>query len=249
MDPSYPFYEPVTVLASLATITTRIRLSAIVIAPLRPAVFLAKQLATLDVLSRGRVDIGFGVGWQKEEYDGCGIPWDGRFSRMEEQVHVCRELWARAPASYHGSTVSFERLYSLPFPVQQPDIPIWFGLPPTERNFERIARLGGGWYPMERDPSVLAPAIERLRARYREHGRDVDDLTVRVTVLPTVTRADGRPDLSHTLEVDVPALARAGVTTVELHPFMYCRGPEDVESFLRAIVGAKGALQLSTSHP
>jgi probable F420-dependent oxidoreductase len=241
MEPSYPFYEPVTVLAAIASITSRIRLSAIVIAPLRPAVFLAKQLATLDVIAHGRVDIGFGVGWQKEEYDACGVPWEGRYTRMEEHVHVCRELWSRAPASFRGSTLGFERLYSLPFPVQQGGIPIWFGLSPTPRNFERIARLGGGWYPMGQDPAVIARGVEQLREAYRRHGKDPADLTVRVVLLPTATRADGSADLDRTLAVDVPALVAAGVTTVELHPFMYCRGPEDVDPFLDVIVSAKRA--------
>jgi probable F420-dependent oxidoreductase len=242
MPPTYPFYEPVTTLAAIASITSRIRLSAIVIAPLRPAVFLAKQLATLDVLSGGRVDIGFGVGWQKEEYDGCGVPWEGRFARMEEQIAVCRELWSQAPASYAGRTVAFERLYSLPFPVQPGGIPFWFGLPPTPRSFERIARLGGGWYPMIQDPGVLRPAIERLRTAYREHGRDPAALTVRVVLLPSAKRTDGRPDLHRTLQSDLPALVAAGVTTVEVHPFMYCRGPDEVDAFLDAIVGAKREL-------
>jgi probable F420-dependent oxidoreductase len=237
MPPTYPFYEPVTTLAAIASITSRIRLSAIVIAPLRPAVFLAKQLATLDVLSGGRVDIGFGVGWQKEEYDGCGVPWEGRYTRLEEQVAVCRELWTQAPASFSGATVAFDRLYSLPFPVQKDGIPLWFGLPPTPRSFERIARLGGGWYPMIQDPEVLRGAIARLRDAYREHGRDPSQLVGRVVLLPA-RRADGSPDLERTLQVELPALVAAGVTTVELHPFMYCRGPDQVDAFLESIVAA-----------
>jgi len=241
MEPSYPFYEPVTVLAAIAAITVRIRLSAIVIAPLRPAVFLAKQLATLDVLSGGRVDIGFGVGWQREEYDGCGVPWEGRFTRMEEQVEICRELWSRAPASYHGKTLEFERLYSLPFPVQPGGIPIWFGLPPTARNFERIARFGGGWYPMLQDPAVLGASVAQLRDAFRRQGNDAAKPTVRVALLPTAWRDDGSADLHKTLEVDLPALASAGVTTIEFHPFMYCRGPEELDSFLDAIVAARHA--------
>jgi probable F420-dependent oxidoreductase len=234
MPPSYPFYEPVTVLAAVASVTKRIRLSAIVISPLRPAVFLAKQLATLDVLSGGRVDIGFGVGWQKEEFDACGVPWEGRFGLMEEQVHVCRELWQQAPASHHGKTMNFDKLYSLPFPVQRPGIPIWFGLPPTDRNYERIARLGGGWYPMEQDPEKLRGPIQKLRAAYVSAGRDPKDLIVRAVMRP-VARPDGSADLERTLHETLPALGAVGVTMVEMHPFMYCKGPQELDKFFSEI--------------
>mgnify|MGYP003694648115 CR=1 FL=1 len=86
---------------------------------------------------------------------------------------ICRELWSRAPASYHGKTLEFERLYSLPpFPVQPGGIPIWFGLPPTARNFERIARFGGGWYPMLRDPAVIGASVAQLRDAFRRQSND-----------------------------------------------------------------------------
>ena len=170
----YPWFEPLTVLAVLAGVTERIRLSSgIVIAPLRPAVLLAKQIATLDVMSRGRVSIGLGVGWQKEEYDAAGIPWEGRNTRFFEQIEVCRLLWSEAPAAFHGKTVNFDKIYSYPRPVQA-RVPIWLGIAPTERNIERMAKVADGWIPMEQDPRssrrssrgcalVLPPAAAILR--------------------------------------------------------------------------------------
>ena len=87
----FPWFEPITVLAAIAGATRDIRLSTgVLIAPLRPAALLAKQLATLDVMSRGRVSIGVGVGSQKEEYDACGVLWEGRHARLEEQVRACK---------------------------------------------------------------------------------------------------------------------------------------------------------------
>jgi probable F420-dependent oxidoreductase len=229
---TFPFYEPVTMLAALASVTPRIHLTAILISPLRSAVFLAKQLATLDVISKGRLNIGFGVGWQKAEYDFSGVPWEGRFGRMEEQIEACRELWARAPAAYQGKTVSFSRAYSLPFPAQTGGVPIWFGLPPTERNIDRIARHGGGWYPMNPTPEALRRNVAALRAAYVRHGRDPAQLTVRCVLLP-ILGADGRPDIDATLQT-VPEWIDAGVTTLEIHPTMYCAGLDDLDGVLSA---------------
>ena len=234
----FPWFEPLIVLAALAGVTQRIRLSTgVVIAPLRPAVLLAKQLATLDVMSRGRVSIGLGVGWQKEEYDACGIPWEGRFTRLLEQVRVCRLLWREAPAAFHGDSVNFEKIYSYPRPVQPDGIPIWLGLAPSERNIARMAEVADGWIPMEQDPAKLAPVISRLRAAVAARGRDPQAFTVRV-VPRFAFAANGTPDLEATL-AGVPALVRAGASMVELFPGAFCRGPEDFAAFCARIVALK----------
>src|ERR1700761_873965 len=215
-----PWSEPVTSLAAFAGVTKTIRLSmGILIAPLRPAVLLAKQLATLDVLSRGRLDVGLGLGWQKEEYDAAGVPWEGRYLRMEEQVRVCRELWTKAPAAFHGKTVDFEKIHALPRPAQG-RLPIWFGLAPTEKNFARIAELGDGWIPMENEPDKLAPMLDDLRNAFTAAGRDPGKIDVRI-VAPYVFREDFTCDLDATL-AKLPALIKAGVTVRELHPLSLC---------------------------
>ena len=234
----FPWFEPITVLAAIAGGTRDIRLSTgVLIAPLRPAALLAKQLATLDVMSRGRVSIGVGVGWQKEEYDACGVPWEGRYTRLEEQVRACKLLWREAPATFDGATVRFERIHAWPRPVQAGGVPIWFGLSPSERNIDRIAELGDGWIPMEQRPEPLANHIGKLRRAFVARGRDPADLAVRV-VLRAAFRDDGTPDLDATLAA-VPALVDAGVTMVELLPLVYCRGPEDLEPFCRRVAALK----------
>ena len=232
-----PWYEPITVLGAIAGATKNIRLSmGILIAPLRPAVLLAKQLATLDVMSRGRVDVGLGLGWQKEEYEAAGVPWEGRYARMEEQVRVCQKLWTEAPADFHGQTVSFEKIHAYPRPVQAP-LPIWFGLAPTEKNFARIAEFGHGWIPMENEADKLAPHVDKLRAAFTAAGRDPAKIEVRV-VAPYVFRADYSCDLDATL-AKIPALVDAGATVIEFHPLYLCAGPDDLDRFLGDILTLK----------
>jgi probable F420-dependent oxidoreductase len=238
---TYPWFEPMTVLPAVAAVTNRIRLSTgVLISPLRPAVLLAKQLATLDVLSRGRVTIGIGLGWQKEEYDAAGVPWEGRYTRMDEQVAVCKLLWSNAPASFHGKTVSFDDIHAFPRPVQAGGIPIWFGLKPTERNFTRIAEFGDGWVPMERDPDVLAAHIAELRAAFVTKGRDPSKLEVRVGIRPTPAPGQDRPDLDATL-ASLPAVVAAGATTLEFLPSAWCKTADELPGFFARLTAWRDA--------
>ncbi len=235
----YPWYDPITVLAAIAGATAKIRLSAgILIAPLRPAVVLAKQLATLDVMSHGRVSMGIGLGWQKEEYEAAGVPWEGRYTRLDEQVKVCKLLWSQAPVTFHGQTVTLDKIYQYPRPVQADGVPLWFGLKPTPKNFARIAEYGDGWIPMEQRPAQLAEHIAGLRKAYLACGRDPKTLNVRV-VPATVFRTDGTPDLDATIAA-VADVVKAGATMVEMLPIMYCRGPDDLDGFLDRILSIKG---------
>jgi probable F420-dependent oxidoreductase len=234
----FPWYDPITMLSAIAGVTKRIRLSAgVLISPLRPAIVLAKQLATLDVMSRGRVEIGIGVGWQKAEYDAAGIPFKGRYQRMEEQIEVCRLLWGTAPANYHGESVSFEHIHAWPRPVQQ-RVPFWFGLAPSERNFARIAKYGDGWVPMEQNPDKLAGHIKNLRAAFSAAGRDPSQAGVR-SVPRAVSGADRKPNLDATL-ASIAAYEKAGVNVIEMGPMAWCSGPKDLDKFLDAIVAVKG---------
>ncbi|HTC15590.1 MAG TPA: TIGR03619 family F420-dependent LLM class oxidoreductase [Steroidobacteraceae bacterium] len=236
----FPWFEPITVLAAIAAVTQKIRLgTGILISPLRPAVLLAKQLATLDVMSRGRVVIGLGVGWQKEEYEAAGVPWEGRYARFDEQLKVCRLLWSEAPAAFHGSTLDFERIHAFPRPVQPGGVPVWMGLAPSERNIERMAQFADGWIPMEQDPAKLAPVIGRIRAAVAAKGRDPQSFGVRV-VPRFVFRHDGTPDLEATL-AQVPALVSAGASAVEVFPYVFCRGPGDFEAFCTRLVALRTA--------
>src|SRR3954449_2226672 len=124
--PDAAWLEPLACLTAFAAVTDRVRLSTgILIAPLRPATVLAKTVATLDVLSGGRVDLGVGVGWQREEYDATGVSFSARGQLLEDTIAGCRELWTSLPASYSSRSVTFDEVYCSPQPLQQP-LPVWF---------------------------------------------------------------------------------------------------------------------------
>jgi probable F420-dependent oxidoreductase len=237
-SPDEPFLEPMIMLAGAATVTHRMRLATtILLAPLRPALLLAKQAATLDVLSGGRLDLGIGVGWQKEEYDAAGAVWDDRFAYMDEQIQACRALWTAAPASFNGRLIKFDRLHAKPFPRQEGGVPIWLGVKPTERSFRRIAEFGDGWLPMEANPEILAGQITAMRAAVAAHGRD--PMSVKIRGRPPIIRdSEGRGDLDATLAL-VPAFIAAGADTLVFSPFAYCRAPEDFAAVIKRIVAAK----------
>lgn len=232
----YPWYEPLTVLAAIAAATSRIRLSAgVLIAPLRPAVLLAKQLATLDVISRGRVDIGLGTGWQREEFEASGVDFEQRYAILDDQLTVCRRLWSEAPVTWRGATLSLERIHQWPRPVQA-RLPIWLGIAPTARNCRRIAEHGDGWIPISGNPEKIAAGLTDIRAAFVARDRDFIGFDCRAVLAP-VPGADGSVDEAATF-ARLPALAAAGVTIVEVLPIRFCRGPEELPGFLERAVAA-----------
>jgi probable F420-dependent oxidoreductase len=233
--PDAPWFEPIVAMSAFAAVTQRIRLSmSVLIAPLRPAVLLAKQAATLDLLSNGRLDLGVGTGWQREEYDASGIPFEGRGARLAEQMRACRDLWTNAPATYQGETVDVRGLYSKPFPVQKGGPPLWFGLAPTEINCRRIAELGIGWIPIQQDPGAIGEGVRALRAAFTRAGRDPSALQVRAHLPPRANSA-GQLDLEATLAAGLePALA-AGATVIEILPFLFARSESEINGVLERI--------------
>jgi len=234
----FAYYEPVATLSAIAAVTQRLRLSMnVLVAPLRPAILLAKQLATLDVISKGRLDAAFGVGWQEAEYTASNIPFQGRYTDLEEQIEVCRALWGGAPASHSGRRVTFKDFYSLPLPAQAGGIPVWIGLPASERNVERIGRLGNAWCPVPVAPDVLAAGVKAIKESMRRHGRDPATLQVRGCIIP-VKRSDGSVDLDASL-AQIPALEKAGATIVHLYLYYYCKRWDDLGTIVEKLLKYK----------
>ncbi len=167
-DASTPMPDPLIWLAFVAAATTELRLgTGIVILPQRNPVILAKELATLDSLSGGRVEFGIGVGWLKEEFDALGVPWPRRGARTDEYIAAMRALWDADHASYQGEFVSFDDVSSNPKPAQG-RVPIHIG-GHSRAAAERAGRLGDGFFPGKGDITELVDIVRQTAA---DHDRD-----------------------------------------------------------------------------
>jgi probable F420-dependent oxidoreductase len=210
-----PWPEPLTVLAAMAGASSRVRFgTGVLITPLRPAVLLAKTLATLDVLSRGRLEVGVGTGWQREEYEAEGLDFARRWQLFDDGLRACKTLWRDAPAAFASPTLSFRDIWCLPRPAQPGGPPLWFGVALGPKNLARIAELGAGWMPMDSRPDALREGIAKLRAAFRAAGRSYDGFGVRAHV-GYVRRADKTLDLDATL-ASIPERIEAGATSISL---------------------------------
>ena len=211
--PEEPWPEPLIVLAAIAGATERVRLgTGILISPLRPAVLLAKTAATLDQVSHGRLDLGVGLGWQREEYAAEGIAFAERRVRFADQLRACVALWTReGPVSFESETVSFTDIWCEPRPAQAGGVPLSFGTAATPEMVGLMAELGAGWLPIHTTtPEELLDGLARLRAAYRDTGRDPADLHTRETLRPVIDDR-GRLDGPATRAAAEP-LAERGIT-------------------------------------
>lgn len=232
------WYEPLTLLAAIAVRTRHARLStAILIAPARSAVMLAKQLATLDCISNGRAVPVFGAGWHKAEFTAQNLPFEGRFTHMEEQIQVCRALWSGGPQSFHGKFVNFDDLWSYPLPVQGAKLPIWAGLAPSERNLERMARLADGWLPAMEPLDVVRRTRDTLEHMLTERGRDPAAFDIRSSLMP-VMGSNGKVDFSATF-AQADTMAAAGVTVIDVAPLFLSPNVDDAEMIIDQLVALK----------
>ncbi len=176
-EPDTPIPDPLIWLAFAAAAAPTLRLgTCILIVPQRNPLVLAKELATLDRLSGGRVELGLGVGWMKEEFDALGVSWERRGARNDEYVAAMRALWAGPHAEFHGDFVDFPPVTCSPRPVQS-SIPILVG-GDTDAAIKRAVRIADGYFPGEGDAERLGGLIARLRAAADAGGRDPDSIEV-----------------------------------------------------------------------
>jgi probable F420-dependent oxidoreductase len=177
--------EQLSLMAFVAGKSGRLRLiSSVMILPHRNPVVTAKMLATIDVLSRGRVTVGVGVGWLREEFQALGAPdFDRRGAVSDEYLRIFKTLWTQDPASFRGEFYRFDGIRCLPHPAQKPHPPIWIG-GHSKAALRRVARLGDGWHPVGANPAVpLRPAelraeLDDLRRLTEAERRDFSTLTI-----------------------------------------------------------------------
>jgi probable F420-dependent oxidoreductase len=203
--------EPLTTLAYLAGITSRIRLATgILLAALRRPVVLAKSAATLDALSGGRLDLGVGVGWQRAEYDAAGLDFSARGGLLDHTLGVCQTLWREQRAAWDSPELHFGAIHMMPKPVQPGGVPLWISGTVNPRVVRRLARFGTGWIPWGPAAADVTAGIRQMRDALADVGRDPGDLQV-VGYLPLIRDDRRELDIGRTVEA-VPRLAEAGVT-------------------------------------
>ena len=245
--PGDPWIEPLTALAAIAGATSTVRLgTGVLITPLRPAALLAKTVATLDNLSGGRVDLGVGLGWQREEYDAVGVPWERRWARHDDTIRACRALWAGRgePVTFASPTVSFEGVWCEPAPAQE-RIPIWFGARATPTLAARLAEQGDGWLPLGRmRPEDVVAESAVLRDGYAAAGRDPATLGIRVG-LPLARAGEGAsgPEVVEGFDLAasrdrITALAEAGATSFSATLLPGLDTLDAIGGWLDAVAGA-----------
>jgi probable F420-dependent oxidoreductase len=176
-----PFIDSAIALAYVAAHTRIVRLgTGIIILPQRNPVVLAKELASLDVLSNGRLIFGIGIGYLRPEFDAIGAPFDHKGSRSEEFLAAMVALWTMEKPEYRGRFVSFGGVNAMPRPVQKPYPEVVFG-GHTKDAYSRAARLAKGWFGFALDVEGAAKCIEGLRAACQAEGRRFEELEVSVT--------------------------------------------------------------------
>lgn len=191
--------DPLLALSFAAACTTAITLATgILLLPEHSPLVVAKQAATLDVLSRGRFALGIGIGWSAEEFAALGVPFGRRGARTAEYVAAIRQAWTADAATFHGEFVHFEHVRVNPKPVRDRRLPVIVG-GNTDASLGRVAAFGDGWYGFNLPSSAVPERLGALAEQCGRHGRDLRTLSVAVSV------SDGEPGM-------LAELASAGVT-------------------------------------
>jgi probable F420-dependent oxidoreductase len=213
--PDGHWLEPLTTLSVIAGSTERVRLSTgIILAALRRPVVLAKTASTLDVLSGGRLDLGVGVGWQREEYEAAGLDFDKRGRLLDHTLEVCTLLWTEDVAGYQSEELAFERIHMMPKPLQSGGVPIWVSGTINARVVDRLCRFGLRWIPWGDDAADMNQSIATMRERIAAAGVSPDGLQV-VANMRVFKTERGTIDVDRTLE-PVAGLVAAGATDLRV---------------------------------
>ncbi|MFN8525068.1 MAG: TIGR03619 family F420-dependent LLM class oxidoreductase [Chloroflexota bacterium] len=214
--------DPIASLAFVAAVTERVRLGiSVLVMPFYTPSLLAKQLSTLDVLSTGRLDVGLGLGWSKDEYEASGVPFERRGARGDEFIRCLKTIWTESPAAFHGEFYSVPLSVSDPRPIQRPHPPILiggYGAAAVRRTIQFGDGFTGGNVPMDE----VTPLIQRLWREAEAAGRDPRKLRVvcrgAYRVFESPQGPDRRPLFGTVAEIqdDVKRYQAAGLTELFL---------------------------------
>lgn len=216
-------YEPLMLLGYLAAATRRIVLgTSVIVVPYRNPLFLAKALATADVLSGGRLLLGVAAGWCKEEFDSLGVSFERRGDITDETLRILKAMWSSETPSFQGEFWSFRDVAVLPHPVQRPHPPLWVG-GNSARARRRAVELGDGWQPTRPLPADVRQGWEHLRRLAERAGRALDGFVVSArTPLKFAPGAESRWPLigdEDAMKRGVEAYQEAGTDTLVLDTF------------------------------
>jgi probable F420-dependent oxidoreductase len=237
-DPAMPWPDPFVLLSAVAAATTRVRLVASsVIAPLRHPLLLAKQLATLDLLSGGRLVVQPTVSWLRSEYEALGVPFDQRGALLDEHLEAWRLLWGPSPASFEGSHYRFADAYLEPKPSRPEGPRLWFGGQGLhDRLLRRLVEYGSGFNPLGRPSDE---DLDRLRSAMAEAGRAMAELEMVGGTRGRFPDAESVANLEEALASIPPQLER-GFTTICIKPSQFIDDPAENAAFCREVVERVG---------
>lgn len=236
--PDTPWPSSLLLLSAIAAVTERVRLAAsAVITPLRHPLLLAKELATLDALSGGRLVVQPTVSWHRDEYAALGVAFTERGARLDEQLAVWDACWRAAaagdPVSHQGRFWSFDDVWVSPGPAREAGPQLWFGGETLhDALLRRLVRYGSGYNPLGRPP---AEDTERLAAALVAAGRPADALEMIGGTRARFPGPDACADLAETLE-QLPAQVAQGFTTFCMKPSQFTDDPDAVGAFCREVV-------------
>jgi probable F420-dependent oxidoreductase len=192
-------YEPLITLAYLAAVTSRVLLgTSVYLLPLRNPLVAAKQVASLDQLSGGRLVLGVGVGWLEGEFAALGVPFPERGSRTDEAIAVLKALCGQEGAEFHGRYHGFSGVEFFPKPVQRPHPPLWIG-GRSDAAIRRAARAGDGWHPSHLTTDELHRGIAELHRECERAGRSPDEVTVSTRRKLLLTEPPPQPERGRVL--------------------------------------------------